>query len=329
MDEIKLFGPYQIISYKLARERGLIYYFTGKSCKHGHISRRLTKDQHCRECNKAKAKKYNRKRRKKKEEILIPIDRIKLFGPYQIVSRKEATWRNLKNYFTGKPCNRGHIERRMVSGRSCMQCQRDHVKRYEKKKYTPEELREKRRLDAQRQRELHPERRRQSRIIGMRKWRKANPEEAKAKRERELGKWRENNPELYLLKVRHHSRINDLIRKGLLVKGGGYSRSIGCNAHQFKAHIESQFVDGMSWDNFDQIQIDHIRPISSFSDLLNNKEKRSVCFNYRNTQPLWMKDNLEKSNKYTPIDELAWVERMQSLGYEGELFLKYEEGNSY
>ena len=30
-----------------------------------------------------------------------------------------------------------------------------------------------------------------------------------------------------------------------------------------------------------------------------------------------------------PLDELAWVERMQALGYEGELFLKYEEGNSY
>ena len=56
-------------------------------------------------------------------------------------------------------------------------------------------------------------------------------------------------------------------------KGGGHSRSIGCNSHQFKAHIESQFVDGMSWDNFDQIEIDHIRAIASFSDLLNKKSK--------------------------------------------------------
>jgi hypothetical protein len=85
----------------------------------------------------------------------------------------------------------------------------------------------------------------------------------------------------------------------------------------------------MSWDKFDQIEIDHIRPISSFSDLLNNKEQRKICFNYRNNQPLWMKDNRDKSDDYTPLDELAWVEKMQALGYEGELFLKYEEGNSY
>ena len=37
--------------------------------------------------------------------------------------------------------------------------------------------------------------------------------------------------------------------------------------------IESQFIDGMSWYKFDQIEIDHIRPISSFSDLINNKDQ--------------------------------------------------------
>ena len=83
----------------------------------------------------------------------------------------------------------------------------------------------------------------------------------------------------------------------------------------------------MSWDNFDQIEIDHIRPLNSFD--LFDKEQQKISFNYRNTQPLWMKDNRDKRDDYTPLDELAWVERMQSLGYEGELFLKYEEGNSY
>ena len=62
---------------------------------------------------------------------------------------------------------------------------------------------------------------------------------------------------------------------------------------------------------------------------MNNKDQRNICFNFRNIQPLWMKDNRDKSDDYTPLDELAWVERMQALGYEGELFLKYEEGNSY
>ena len=40
-------------------------------------------------------------------------------------------------------------------------------------------------------------------------------------------------------------------------------------------------------------------------------------------------ENMSKGSSYTPINETEWVERMQSLGYKGELFLKFEEGNSY
>ena len=41
------------------------------------------------------------------------------------------------------------------------------------------------------------------------------------------------------------------------------------------------------------------------------------------------KENMSKGSSYNPINETEWVELMQALGYEGELFLKYEEGNSY
>ena len=41
-----------IISRKVAKEEGLIKYFTGKSCKHGHISERYTKYGSCLECIK-------------------------------------------------------------------------------------------------------------------------------------------------------------------------------------------------------------------------------------------------------------------------------------
>ncbi len=76
-----------------------------------------------------------------------------------------------------------------------------------------------------------------------------------------------------------NSRITDLIQKGLLPKGDSPRRPIGCDVTQFKDHLEYQFVNNMSWDKFDQIEIDQIRPISSFSDLLNNKEQREICFN--------------------------------------------------
>ena len=65
---------------------------------------------------------------------------------------------------------------------------------------------------------------------------------------------------------------------------------------QLMSHIESQFADGMSWDNRAQWHIDHIRPCASFD--LTDESQRLDCFNYKNLQPLWAKDNLAKGDKY-------------------------------
>lgn len=43
----------------------------------------------------------------------------------RIVLRKEARRLKLTRYFTGKPCNRGHICERMVSTRACLICLRE------------------------------------------------------------------------------------------------------------------------------------------------------------------------------------------------------------
>jgi len=40
----------------------------------------------------------------------------------EIITRKEATARGLKRYFTGKPCARGHLADRAVTGRQCYEC---------------------------------------------------------------------------------------------------------------------------------------------------------------------------------------------------------------
>jgi hypothetical protein len=40
----------------------------------------------------------------------------------EIISRKEAIRSGLKRYFTGKPCKRGHIAERFVSGQRCLGC---------------------------------------------------------------------------------------------------------------------------------------------------------------------------------------------------------------
>ena len=72
---------------------------------------------------------------------------------------------------------------------------------------------------------------------------------------------------------------------------------LGCSVEFLKNHLESQFKEGMSWDNYGHggWVVDHIRPCASF-DLSKESEQRK-CFNYKNLQPLWEEDNLIKGDK--------------------------------
>ena len=64
--------------------------------------------------------------------------------------------------------------------------------------------------------------------------------------------------------------------------------NVGCTKEEFKAHIESQFQEGMTWDNWtvDGWHIDHIIPLS-----------KGGTNHYTNLQPLWAIDNLSKKDK--------------------------------
>ena len=125
--------------------------------------------------------------------------------------------------------------------------------------------------------------------------------------------------------------LNKRISRALTMQGvekSGFTEDLcGINHKELATYFESIWEDDMSWDNYGEWHIDHIRPCNSF-DLL-DRSQQLVCFNWRNLQPMWAAENHSKYDDYTPLDELAWVERMQALGYEGELFLKYEEGNSF
>lgn len=69
---------------------------------------------------------------------------------------------------------------------------------------------------------------------------------------------------------------------------------LGCDYQTFRSHIESKFDKEMNWDNYGVKgwQIDHIIPISSFD--LTDIEQVKKCFNYKNSQPLWAKENKRK-----------------------------------
>ena len=76
---------------------------------------------------------------------------------------------------------------------------------------------------------------------------------------------------------------------------------LGCSIEEFKIHIESQFKKGMTWYNHGREpgdwQIDHIIPIK-YKDGETNLEELIKRLHYTNTQPMWMKENLIKGNRF-------------------------------
>lgn len=88
----------------------------------------------------------------------------------------------------------------------------------------------------------------------------------------------------------------NLIRKS--ISRMGYSKKsktyeiLGCSYLEFKEHLESNFSEGMNWDNRELWHIDHVIPIS-FAE---NEEEIILLNNYKNLKPMWSIDNILKSD---------------------------------
>lgn len=72
-------------------------------------------------------------------------------------------------------------------------------------------------------------------------------------------------------------------------------KNLGCSIEELRKHIESKFKTGMTWDNWGEWHLDHIRPLSSFK--LQNEEDQKLAVHFTNLQPLWARDNILKGNK--------------------------------
>jgi hypothetical protein len=153
------------------------------------------------------------------------------------------------------------------------------------------------------------------------KYRKSNPDKVKEVRTRIYERdrerilmvnklYRENNREkrneytrnrkstdpIFKLKHLMNSRMRIFMRSRNIKKHNKTFDIIGCTPNELKEHIQTQFNDGMSWDNQGEWHIDHIIPLSSGK---NEDEIIRLC-HYTNLQPLWAIDNIKKGSK-TPF----------------------------
>jgi hypothetical protein len=98
---------------------------------------------------------------------------------------------------------------------------------------------------------------------------------------------------LYRLRHSISTAISNALKRYGYRKKSRTAEILGCSMEEFKAHIESQFLDGMSWDNRSLWHIDHIMPVS----MAKTEDELIRLNHYRNLRPMWAKDNLSKSDK--------------------------------
>jgi hypothetical protein len=100
------------------------------------------------------------------------------------------------------------------------------------------------------------------------------------------------------LRVRVMNRIWSAMRAGKSNEHGSFAL-VGCTVTHLRTRIESLWAEGMNWDNYGKWHIDHIRPVTSFD--LSDCSQAAECFNWKNLQPLWARDNLIKGGNYGEI----------------------------
>jgi hypothetical protein len=113
-------------------------------------------------------------------------------------------------------------------------------------------------------------------------------------RNAELGKKRREaiDPQ-FKLKRKLRRTLRDSFRRKGYGKNTKSQVILGIGYEELVKHFETLFQEGMTWENMGLWHIDHIIPLSSAK---NEQEIIKLC-HYKNLQPLWAKDNIEKSDR--------------------------------
>jgi hypothetical protein len=259
----------ELISRKEAHARGLKRYFDGLICPKGHISEKLVVNYTCIKCLHVKEL---ASRKIKRQPGMAARAAMRSAMP-SVSSRVAARARGNVRYFSGVPCVHGHLSDRYTRTGFCVKCMSDRGAAY---KAQPEG-RAKIAASAKRRRNANIELAR---------------EKARANR---------------ISTVQRHLRSVLRCRIKAAIRGLTKSKSalvyLGCTVPEVRAHLEAQFLPGMSWDNhtIDGWHIDHIRPLVSFD--MTQEAERCIAFHYTNLQPLWATDNLRKNARFTPSED--------------------------
>ena len=92
-----------------------------------------------------------------------------------------------------------------------------------------------------------------------------------------------------------YHRMSQSVRSALLgsKRKCKWENLLGYSVEELKAHLESQFTEGMTWDKFfgGGIHIDHVIPRMNFNYISSNDLQFKQCWALSNLRPIWPKEN--------------------------------------
>ena len=108
---------------------------------------------------------------------------------------------------------------------------------------------------------------------------------------------RKSNDPLYKLISNFRTAIYQVLKESNVDKNKHYFDVLKYTPEELINHLEKQFTDTMTWDNYGIWHVDHKLPITSFDIQEMGDEEFMKCWSLDNLQPMWGEENIRKSNK--------------------------------
>jgi hypothetical protein len=108
---------------------------------------------------------------------------------------------------------------------------------------------------------------------------------------------RKSSDPLYKLITNFRTAIWTVLKESNVDKYGHYFDVLQYSPEELINHLEKQFNNGMTWENYGKWHVDHKLPITSFNIQEMGDSEFIKCWALDNLQPMWGDENIKKSNK--------------------------------
>ncbi len=142
-------------------------------------------------------------------------------------------------------------------------------------------------------------------------WRKNNADKLNKYKREYQRRMISTNPQ-YKLAQRFRTALWQNIKDNRLSK---YKKTFDMLPYTFdelKEHLEKNFQEGMTWENYGEWHIDHVIPQSNFSYTTTDSDEFKICWSLNNLKPMWGKVNLSKNSTLSHLT-LPMVRELKNL----------------